>query len=307
MKPSGNAITRAPLLPASRMSRQAFSVEPSRSRNTEAACTAATFTVHTHHPCRTSLPAPMSSCVGACPFRKTGIHFSGTRANPLSYRRSIAGEARRGTTSAWQGRTDGVARRPRLQQFRRPHRRAKPRARSSTGRSISASPSSTPRTAMARAAARKSASAASWARGARTSCSATKFGLPFDGSPTLQGASRRYIKTAVEASLKRLKTDWIDLYQLHRPDPQTPIAETLQALNDLIKQGKVRYIGCSNLSECAGRRGAAGRAATGPRRLRRLPGRIQPAGAQGRARVDTRRCSDTASASCRSFRSPAAC
>jgi aryl-alcohol dehydrogenase-like predicted oxidoreductase len=76
----------------------------------------------------------------------------------------------------------------------------------------------------------------------------TKFGLPFDGSPTLQGASPRYIKTAVEASLARLKTDWIDLYQLHRPDPQTPIADTLAALNDLIRQGKVRTIGCSNLS-----------------------------------------------------------
>ena len=76
---------------------------------------------------------------------------------------------------------------------------------------------------------------------------ATKFGLPFDGSPTLKGASPRYVKTAVEASLTRLKTDWIDLYQLHYPDPQTPIAETLAALNDLIKQGKVRYIGCSNL------------------------------------------------------------
>ena len=76
----------------------------------------------------------------------------------------------------------------------------------------------------------------------------TKFGLPFDGSATLQGASRQYVMTAVEASLKRLNTDWIDLYQLHRPDPQTPIAETLGALNDLIRQGKVRAIGCSNLS-----------------------------------------------------------
>ena len=77
---------------------------------------------------------------------------------------------------------------------------------------------------------------------------ATKFGLPFDGSATLRGATPRYIRTAVEASLTRLKTDWIDLYQLHRPDPKTPIAETLQALNDLIRQGKVRHIGCSNLS-----------------------------------------------------------
>jgi aryl-alcohol dehydrogenase-like predicted oxidoreductase len=75
---------------------------------------------------------------------------------------------------------------------------------------------------------------------------ATKFGLPMDGE--LGGASRRYIMHAVEASLKRLKTHWIDLYQLHRPDPQTPIEETLRALDDLIQQGKVRFIGCSNLS-----------------------------------------------------------
>jgi len=54
--------------------------------------------------------------------------------------------------------------------------------------------------------------------------------------------------TAIEASLKRLKTDWIDLYYLHRPDPNTPIEETLRALDNLIAQGKVRYIGCSNMS-----------------------------------------------------------
>ena len=75
---------------------------------------------------------------------------------------------------------------------------------------------------------------------------ATKFGLPMDGEPG--GASRRYVMQAVEASLKRLRTDWIDLYQLHRPDPQTPIEETLRALDDLVRQGKVRFIGCSNLS-----------------------------------------------------------
>jgi aryl-alcohol dehydrogenase-like predicted oxidoreductase len=77
---------------------------------------------------------------------------------------------------------------------------------------------------------------------------ATKFGLPMDDAGTLKGASRRYIMHAVEASLRRLRTDWIDLYQLHRPDPQTPIEETLRALDDLVRQGKVRFIGCSNLS-----------------------------------------------------------
>ncbi|HEY6993486.1 MAG TPA: aldo/keto reductase [Xanthobacteraceae bacterium] len=77
---------------------------------------------------------------------------------------------------------------------------------------------------------------------------ATKFGLPMDDSGKRHGASRRYIMQAVEASLQRLRTDWIDLYQLHRPDPQTPIEETLRALDDLVRQGKVRFIGCSNLS-----------------------------------------------------------
>jgi aryl-alcohol dehydrogenase-like predicted oxidoreductase len=77
---------------------------------------------------------------------------------------------------------------------------------------------------------------------------ATKFGLPMDERGELQGASRRYIMQAAEASLKRLRTDWIDLYQLHRPDPRTPIEETLHALDDLIRDGKVRFIGCSNLS-----------------------------------------------------------
>ena len=77
---------------------------------------------------------------------------------------------------------------------------------------------------------------------------ATKFGLPMDDAGKLRGASRHYIAHAVEASLKRLRTDWIDLYQLHRPDPQTPIEETLRALDELVRAGKVRFIGCSNLS-----------------------------------------------------------
>ena len=76
---------------------------------------------------------------------------------------------------------------------------------------------------------------------------ATKFGMPMDNDGTKKGASRRYIMSAVEASLKRLKTDYIDLYQQHNYDPLTPIEETLRALDDLVRQGKVRYIGCSNL------------------------------------------------------------
>src|SRR5690348_635916 len=60
--------------------------------------------------------------------------------------------------------------------------------------------------------------------------------------------SRRYVIRAVESSLRRLQTDWIDLYQLHRPDPATPIEETLSALTDLVRDGKVRYLGNSNFS-----------------------------------------------------------
>jgi aryl-alcohol dehydrogenase-like predicted oxidoreductase len=73
----------------------------------------------------------------------------------------------------------------------------------------------------------------------------TKCGLPMDDAGTLKGASRRYILSAVEASLKRLKTDWIDLYFIHRPDPLTPIEETLRTLDDLVRTGKIRYTGCS--------------------------------------------------------------
>jgi aryl-alcohol dehydrogenase-like predicted oxidoreductase len=77
---------------------------------------------------------------------------------------------------------------------------------------------------------------------------ASKFGNPMDDSGTMQGASRRYIRIAVEASLKRLNTDWIDLYQLHAPDPKTPVEETLGALDELVREGKIRHAGCSQLS-----------------------------------------------------------
>jgi len=75
---------------------------------------------------------------------------------------------------------------------------------------------------------------------------ATKYSKPMSNDGTKQGASRRYIMSAVEASLTRLKTDYIDLYQQHDYDPLTPIDETLRALDDLIRQGKVRYIGASS-------------------------------------------------------------
>ena len=80
---------------------------------------------------------------------------------------------------------------------------------------------------------------------------ATKFGGDMEGSNGpdwgVRG-SRRYIRLAVEASLRRLGTDWIDLYQLHSPDPHTPIEETLAALSELVAEGKVRYIGSSNFT-----------------------------------------------------------
>src|SRR4051794_22063234 len=74
---------------------------------------------------------------------------------------------------------------------------------------------------------------------------ATKFFNPMGEDPNRRGGSRRWIIQAVEDSLRRLGTDWIDLYQLHRPDPNTDIEETLGALTDLVHQGKVRYIGHS--------------------------------------------------------------
>src|ERR1700688_2422890 len=77
---------------------------------------------------------------------------------------------------------------------------------------------------------------------------ATKFGMAMGDGPYLRGGSRRYIMSAAEASLKRLRTDYIDLYQIHQPDPETPQQETLEALNDLVRSGKVRYIGSSNFA-----------------------------------------------------------
>jgi aryl-alcohol dehydrogenase-like predicted oxidoreductase len=94
---------------------------------------------------------------------------------------------------------------------------------------------------------------------------ATKFGLPM-GTPGSGGASRRYVMQAVEASLRRLRTDWIDLYQVHRPDPATPIEETMRALDELVRAGKVRAIGCSNFSaaELAAAQNAAKRTGCTP-------------------------------------------
>jgi aryl-alcohol dehydrogenase-like predicted oxidoreductase len=83
---------------------------------------------------------------------------------------------------------------------------------------------------------------------------ATKFGSDVRGRGLSNGedwgarGSRRYIRRSIESSLRRLRTDWIDLYQLHRPDEATPIEETLSALDDLVREGKVRYLGSSNFT-----------------------------------------------------------
>ena len=77
---------------------------------------------------------------------------------------------------------------------------------------------------------------------------ATKFGKPMDDGPDLPRGSRDYIRWAVEGSLRRLRADAIDVYQMHEPDPQTPIAETLAALDELVQEGTVRHVGSSNFS-----------------------------------------------------------
>lgn len=77
---------------------------------------------------------------------------------------------------------------------------------------------------------------------------ATKFGIPRGERPNECGGSRYHVIEAINASLKRLGTDYVDLYYIHWPDPTTPIEETLRALDDLVRDGKVRYIGCSNFA-----------------------------------------------------------
>ena len=77
---------------------------------------------------------------------------------------------------------------------------------------------------------------------------ATKFGMAMNKEGTLKGASPAYIRSSIEGSLRRLRTDWIDLYQLHQDDPDTPLEQTMATLGELVREGKVRYIGCSNLA-----------------------------------------------------------
>ena len=86
-----------------------------------------------------------------------------------------------------------------------------------------------------------------WLKGRRDQIIlATKFGMPMSANANDRGGSREHIMRAIEDSLRRLQTDHIDLYQMHTTDPHTPLEETLRALDDLVRGGKVRYIGCSN-------------------------------------------------------------
>ena len=118
---------------------------------------------------------------------------------------------------------------------------------------------------------------------------------------------RLHRRKPVEASLKRLRTEWIDLYQVHFPDPKTPIEETLRALDDLVRQGKIRHIGCSNFSAKQIERGAGhGYSATSSACL--SPTRMNTACSRATwNRTSSRQCKSTASACCRTSRSPAAC
>ena len=136
---------------------------------------------------------------------------------------------------------------------------------------------------------------------------ATKVRFPMGDGPNDRGMSRHHIIAQCEASLKRLKTDVIDLYQVHQWDGQTPLEETIEALDTLVKQGKVRYVGCSNFS---GWHLMKALAISEPAHLPalRLPADpLHAAGARGRIRAACRSPSTRVSASWSGARSPAAC
>ena len=113
---------------------------------------------------------------------------------------------------------------------------------------------------------------------------ATKFHGTMGDDPNEAGNSRRWIFREVEASLRRLGTDWIDLYQVHRWDPWTDHEETLGALTDLVAQGKIRYLGSSTYPGGADRQGAVGRARARPPALRLRAAALFDARARDRGR-----------------------
>ena len=122
------------------------------------------------------------------------------------------------------------------------------RSRSSGRPSSSASPSGTPRTSTRPAPRRRSSAARSSAtRAARTSCWPPRCTAGCTTAPAGQGLSRKAILEQIDASLTRLGTDYVDLYQIHRFDPDTPVEETMEALHDIVKAGKVRYLGASSM------------------------------------------------------------
>ena len=128
-----------------------------------------------------------------------------------------------------------------------------------------------------------------------------------DGVPDAARGSREYIRWAIEGSLRRLRVDRIDLYQYHRPDGVTPIAETLAALDEFVGEGIVGAIGCSNFSaaELEEAERVARRPRPGP--LRHPAERVQPARARARGATSPRPASASTSRSCPSSRSPRAC
>ena len=125
-----------------------------------------------------------------------------------------------------------------------------------------------------------------WLRGRRDRVIlATKFNGPMGPAAWDQGNSRKHVLDAVNGSLRRLGTDYIDLYQVHRPDPETPIEETLAALDDIVKSGKVRYVGLLELSRIPGCARAGGQRPPTARAVRRGPTLLQPAVPPIRARA----------------------
>ena len=182
--------------------------------------------------------------------------------------------------------------------------------RSCTPRSTRASRCSTRPTPTARA---RHGSASSSRAGATTSSSRRSSAATSrrrgndNGEDWGARGSRRYITRAVESSLRRLRTDWIDLYQLHRPDEQTPIEETLSALDDLVHAGQGALPRLVQLHRVAGRRRRVDLAHARTRTVR-LARRTSTAGSSATSRtISCRRSSSTASGCCRSSRSRTAC
>ena len=136
---------------------------------------------------------------------------------------------------------------------------------------------------------------------------ATKARMPMGDGPNDAGLSRHHLIRACEASLRRMGTDYIDLYQVHEWDGQTPLEETLDALDHLVDSGKVRYIGCSNYCRLAAHEGARHLRAARLPALRLAADPLHAAGARRRVRAGARAGSTRASGSSCGARSPAAC